>query len=235
MTMTGTGDAASLYEQSLAEFRELGDELRVAIGLHRVAVQALMAGDDASARRLADESLAAHRRIGFRKGEAGVVSLLGDLERRSGTPERALELYELSATLAHETGFLWWEKNALTRQAIVCFALAQPDEAARRARQVLALAGEMDDRIGTVNALGLLARAAVEQGDYPLAGRLWGAAEAEAGRRSIVGWDPDNQHLEPVRRIYGDPSFEAGRAAGQEMAVDEVVDALATERGIPDD
>ncbi len=64
------------------EFRQLGDELRTGIGLQRVAVQALMAGDDARARRLADESLASHRQTGFRKGEAGIVSVLGDLERR---------------------------------------------------------------------------------------------------------------------------------------------------------
>lgn len=227
-TMMREDDAASFYDRSVAEFRELGDELRVAIGLHRVAVRVLTAGDDAGARRIADESLAMHRRVGFRKGEAGIVSLLGDLERRSGAPARALELYERSATLARETGFTWWEKNALFGQAIACFALAQPDEAAGRLRAALELAREMDDRIGTLTALGLLARAAVEKGDYQVAGRLWGAVEAEAQRRSVVGWDPDTQHLEPVRRIYGDAAFEAGRVSGQEMAPDDVLDlALA--------
>ena len=229
-TIAGTGDAEPFYEQSLEEFRELGDELRTAIGLQRVAVHELMAGDDARARRLAEESLASHRQAGFRKGEAGILSLLGDLERRSGAPAAALELYQRSATLARETGFTWWEKNALFGQAVAHFALAQPDEAAGRLRAALELAREMGDRIGTLDALGLLARAAVEQGDYTLAGRLWGTVEAEVARGSIAGWDPDNQHLEPVRRLHGQIAFEGGRTAGETMEIDDAVDvALARE------
>ena len=50
------------------------------------------------------------------------------------------------------------------------------------------------------------------QGDYALAGRLWGAVEAEAARGSIAGWNPDSQHLGPVRRLYWQGAFEGGRA-----------------------
>ncbi|MBA3736204.1 MAG: hypothetical protein H0W90_13590 [Actinobacteria bacterium] len=222
-TMAGEDDSESLYEQSLAEFRELGDELRTAVGLHRLAGHALRRGDEAHARRLADESLASHRRTGFKKGEAGVLGLLGELERRSGSLERALELYQRSTALAHETGFTWWEKHALTSQAITYFSLDRPAEGAERLRTALELAQRMGDRIGTLETLALLARAAVEQGDLPLAGRLWGAIEAEVARAPVSGWDPEDQHIAPVARHFGDSDFEAGRCAGHTLPIDDAV------------
>ncbi|MDX6368601.1 MAG: hypothetical protein QOG93_103, partial [Gaiellaceae bacterium] len=224
-TIAGTGDGELLYEQSLAEFRELGDELRTAIGLHRVAVRALMRGDDDRARQLADESLAGHRRTGFRKGEGSIVSLLGDLARRAGEPERALGLYERSGEVARESGFTWWEKHTLISQALAYFALGRPENAAERLRSALELARQMGDRVGNVDALALLARAAVERDEPTQAGWLWGAVEAESERGSIAGWDPQSRYFEPVRDLFGDSAFEAGRAAGLKAELDEAVAA----------
>jgi tetratricopeptide (TPR) repeat protein len=224
------GDGELLYEQSLAEFRELGDEVRTAIGLQRVAVHALMRGDDARAQQLADESLAGHRRTGFRKGEGSIGSLLGDLARRAGEPERALGLYERSGELAREAGFTWWEKHALNSQALAYFALGRPKQAAERLRSALELARQMGDRVGKVDGLALLARAAVDRKDPTQAGWLWGAVEAESGRGGLAGWDPQNQHFEPVRNLFGSSAFETGRAAGLEADLDEAVaTALASE------
>ncbi|MGB8005377.1 MAG: tetratricopeptide repeat protein [Gaiellaceae bacterium] len=224
-TIAGMDDGELFYEQSLAEFRELGDELRTAIGLHRVAAHAVRRGDDARARQLADESLAGHRRIGFQKGEASIALLLGDLERRAGEPERALGFYERSMALARETGFTWWEKHTLFSQALVYFALGRPDQAAERLRSALELAHRMGDRVGQIDSLALLARAAVERHDYTRAGWLWGAVEAESERGSIAGWDPQNQHFEPVRELLGSDAFETGRAAGLKADLKEAVEA----------
>jgi predicted ATPase len=229
-TIARMGDGELLYEQSLAEFRELGDEVRTAIGLQRVAVHALMRGDDARAQQLADESLAGHRRTGFRKGEGSIGSLLGDLARRAGEPERALGLYERSGELAREAGFTWWEKHALNSQALAYFALGRPKQAAERLRSALELARQMGDRVGKVDGLALLARAAVDRNDPTQAGWLWGAVEAESGRGGLAGWDPQNQHFEPVRNLFGSSAFETGRAAGLEADLDEAVaTALASE------
>ena len=218
-------DGELFYEQSVAEFRELGDELRTAIGLHRVAAHAFRRGDDARARQLADESLAGHRRIGFQKGEASIALLLGDLERRAGEPERALGFYERSMTLARETGFTWWEKHTLFSQALVYFGSAgrirRPRGCARRS----SWQHRMGDRVGQVDSLALLARAAVERHDYSRAGWLWGAVEAESERGSIAGWDPQNQHFEPVRELLGSDAFESGRAAGLKADLNEAVEA----------
>jgi predicted ATPase len=224
-TIAGMGDGELLYEQSLAEFRELGDELRTAIGLHRVAAHALRRGDNARARQLADESLAGHHRTGFKKGEASIALLLGDLESRIGEPERALGFYERSTALARETGFTWWEKNTLFAQALAYFALARPEKASERLLSSLELARRMGDRVGKVDALALLARAAVDQHDPTQAGWLWGAVEAESQRGSIAGWDPQSHHFEPVQDLFGNSAFEEGRAAGLKADLDEAVEA----------
>ncbi|MFN2520397.1 MAG: tetratricopeptide repeat protein, partial [Candidatus Limnocylindria bacterium] len=56
-----------LYEQSLSEFRALGDDLRSAIGLHRIASNVAHGGDLARARLLNGESLAFLQKVGFKK------------------------------------------------------------------------------------------------------------------------------------------------------------------------
>jgi len=109
----------------------------VAIGLDRLAAQAVQRGDEARARRLLDESLAFNRRTGFRKGEVTNLAWLGHLERRGGAPERALELYEQSLALARGTGFTWWEKNMLLSEALVLCELGRALDARRRAAEAL--------------------------------------------------------------------------------------------------
>ena len=224
-TIAGHGDGELFYEQSLAEFRELGDELRTAIGLHRVAAHAVRRGDDARARQLADESLAGHRRSGFKKGEASILSLLGDLEHRAGEPERALGFYERSTALARETGFTWWEKNTLFAQAVAYLTLGRPDDAVERLLSALELARRMGDRVGKVDSLALLARAAVDRHDATQAGWLWGAVEAESERGAIAGWTPQSVHFDPVRALFGSSAFETGRAVGGEVDLDDAVAA----------
>jgi tetratricopeptide (TPR) repeat protein len=170
--MVGSESAERLYQECLEEFRALGDEIGVAIALHRVAVQAASRGDDARGRALIDESLALSRAHGFRRGEAGCLASLGSLERRAGSPERALELHQQSRAVMSATGFTWWEKNAHLAEAAAYFDLGRPADAERSASRALALAREMHDRIGIVDCLGFVARAAAEQGDPSSAGRI---------------------------------------------------------------
>jgi predicted ATPase len=217
-------EAAEFYEQSLAEFRALGDERRAAVLLHRIAVRKSFTGDLEGARRLIDESLASHRRTGFKKGEAGCVALLGDLERKAGAQERALELYDRALVLSRETGFTWWEKHVLLAKSLSYFALGQPVEAAECSRASLALARDMEDRIGLVDGLAFLARAAADLGDVERSGRLWGAIDAEVRRAPVAGWDFERERTEPFILAHAGLRLDEAMAAGRELSLDEAVE-----------
>jgi tetratricopeptide (TPR) repeat protein len=217
-------EAAEFYEQSLAEFRALGDERRAAVLLHRIAVRKSFTGDLEGARRLIDESLASHRRTGFKKGEAGCVALLGDLERKAGAQERALELYDRALVLSRETGFTWWEKHVLLAKSLSYFALGQPVEAAECSRASLALARDMEDRIGLVDGLAFLARAAADLGDVERSGRLWGAIDAEVRRAPVAGWDFERERTEPFILAHAGLRLDEAMVAGRELSLDEAVE-----------
>jgi predicted ATPase/class 3 adenylate cyclase len=215
-----------MYEQSLAEFRALGDELRVGILLHRIGNSVALGGDAERGRRLIEESLEILGRLGFEKGEACCYGLLANLERREGRPDRSLELYERSIALARETGFTWWEQGTLLHQALALFALQRPEDAGRAAAEALRVARQIGDRWATVDALVLIARAAAERDELERAGTLWGAVEAEVERAPLAGWDPEAELAAAPALARGGPGFEAARAAGRGLSLDDAV-ALA--------
>ena len=217
-----------LYRESLAEFEALGDELRAAVTRHRLAVWTARRGDEERGRQLLDESLEAFRRGGFGKGEAMCLTLLGDLERRKGAFEAALELYDRSLAMVRETGFTWWEQSVLVLRAETLFRLGRPAEAGRSAAEAVEVARRISHRGSALWALGLVARAAVEQGDAELGGRLWGAIETEAARAPVAGWEYDREELVGPLLEHAGPSFDAGALAGRDLSLEQAAEeALA--------
>jgi tetratricopeptide (TPR) repeat protein len=197
--------------------------LKVAIGLHRIATNLAFRGEQEQARLLNDESLEYFRRTGFKTGEAQSLNLLGTLELRGSAPERALDLFEWSIALFRETGFAWGEKNARLNHAEALFALERPAEAARASIEALELSHRMEDRVGMIDGLALLSRAAVEQDDQDLAGRLWGAIEAEAERAPIPEWQHEREKLAKPLLARAGPRFRTGMEAGRELSLDDAV------------
>ena len=109
-TMTGADlNGERLYEQSLAEFRALGDEAAVGSLLQRLAESARQRGDAAHARRLAEESLQIARSTGATRVEAQSLGTLGSLTYEGGDYELGMQLLERSADLCAEIGFRWWQ------------------------------------------------------------------------------------------------------------------------------
>ena len=96
------------------------------------------------------------------------------------------------------------------------------DEAQASVEQALRLSHAMHDRRGTVYELRLLAEIAASAGDERLAGTLVGAAEAENERlpvgRWIHEWRPS-----PTEHERASVEFEAGRAEGRELSLDDAV------------
>ncbi|MGN6431026.1 MAG: ATP-binding protein [Gaiellaceae bacterium] len=224
-----TGDqerSVALYGRSYEEFRDCGDELRAAIMRHRLAINLGSAGQmqrARPARSLMEESLAYFSRVGFAKGEAQCHTFFGNVAWEEGDVEPALEHFDRAIQLSNETGFTWWEIHTLLVRAEKLFELGRTDEAGRSAREALELGHRIRDRLATVEGLGLLARAAIERGDEQLAGRLWGALEAEAERAPVAAWEELREELGTPIFARAGSAFEAARAGGRALSLDAAV------------
>jgi predicted ATPase/class 3 adenylate cyclase len=227
--MTGDPErAVELYTQSRDEFRDCGDELRAAVMQHRAAISLGSEGHmhgARPARALIEESLAYFRRVGFARGEAQCLTFLANRAREEGDLVQALEGYDRAIQLSHQTGFTWWEVHSSLQRAEMLFKAGRTDEALRDSRESLKLAHGIRDRIAIVEGLTLLAAATA---DEELAGRLWGAVEADIERSPLPGLKEEVDQLAPdlVERAGG--GFESGRAEGRALSLDEAVElALA--------
>jgi tetratricopeptide (TPR) repeat protein len=187
-------------------------------------VWAIQNGDTDRAVALLDESdgLNRTRRLGTLEAENLMVR--GNLERRAGRLDEALEYYERSLEKAREAGFAWWEKNVLSVIAFTLFGQGRPEEALAYARDALEVARRIDDRTGIVDSVLAIARAYAETGDVAAAGCLLGAAEAEAERAPIAGWKSDRpSRIDPLLTHEG-PEFDIAREAGRELSLDDAVE-----------
>jgi tetratricopeptide (TPR) repeat protein len=225
-TLRGDRAGVTYYERSLGIARKLGAPDQIASLLHRVAVWRLRDGHSEEALALLDEAEEHNEQAPLERVTASLLLARGDIERKAGNLEAALPYYEESLAAACRSGFTWWEKNVLTIMAYVLYELGQDGEALDRAREGLRVAAEMADRPGLSNALPLVARGYASRGDVFAAGRLLGAVEGEDAHAPIPGWRVDDPLLvEPLLRFECD-EFDAGRAAGHALSLDEAV-ALA--------
>jgi predicted ATPase/class 3 adenylate cyclase len=211
-----------IWEEALAMARELGDEIGVAILLHRLATSAVMRGDMKGVRALADESLAIFRRLGFEKGEAQALTSLAEVAQADGDREAALDLLEEGRGFAISSGFRWWQAGTSARIAALQLELGRSDDAFVNARQALALSHVMHDRNAIAYELGLLAEINARTGDTARAGMLWGAVEAEETRAPIGNWLHGPVRFQPSVKD-GDAAFERGIEAGRALQLDDAV------------
>ena len=213
-----------LYEDSLAEYRRLGDERGSAGVLNRMIYAALTRGDLQEARALASESLEAHRRFGDTQGEAVALGSLAEIEWRTGDRELGLELAGRSAELAATVGFHWWRVAMLSSLCEWSLVLERRDEGERLGREALGLAHRIGDRMHSVYLLALLAWNAVEEGRLKRAGFLWGAVEAEEQRGAIGQWESERDAFVARMIAFDEVDFEEERDRGSRATAAEAVD-----------
>jgi predicted ATPase/DNA-binding SARP family transcriptional activator len=227
--IAGDDEAAKrLYEQSLASFKELGDEHGQAVLLHRLGISAMRGGNLGQARELVETSQAIHERTGDRWGQAQTVGTLGAIARDSGDDERAIELLDASAAMAREAGVRWWESGMLAERASLSLDAGHLDQAETCARDSLLLAQEIGDRSGRALGVGLFARIAAARGQHEHAMRLWGAVADDSSVAPLGGWRRHRNAFEAhIRRNLG-PDF-ARLPTERLIGLDEAVElALET-------
>jgi predicted ATPase len=214
--------AEQLWEQSVALYEQLDDEHGIAVLLHRLSICALEHGDVEVARERAESSLSIHRRLENDKGACQPLSLLGSLALAAGDVERGSALLRESAALATRVRWRWWRAGTQSALADVALAQGRSGEAKKLIAESLGLALDLNDRVGLVWYLAQLAHALAIEGDMPEAGRIWGAVEAAPAFVPGGPWPRDFPSLEQRLLELADPDFEAARAQGRGLTLEEV-------------
>jgi predicted ATPase len=217
---TGDDDLAErLYEESLAEYRRLGDTSGVAHVLVRLGYSVWYRGDSEAAVRLAREGLDGCQRPGSERQRAEALGLLGELEFERGAHELGLELLDRSAAEAEACAFPWWHARMLLRMAKRARELDRAGDARRWALDSLRIAAAIPDRRRIVQLLDLLAVIAADDGDRERAGRLRGAVEAELALAPVSAWAATDLPAP----VTADADFERARQDGLRLALGAVV------------
>jgi predicted ATPase len=172
-------EAERAYEESRQRFVEASDERGVAEMVFRLGVLAFEVGEIERGRPLVEESLERWRRLGYTIGELQALGVLGWCEFESGDWERGWALVEQSLEMAREAGWAWWEAGRLGELAERSLDVARIEDAERLAREYLALARKIEDRLFMLHGLAILAWAAVEAGHAERSGVIWSAIEVE--------------------------------------------------------
>ncbi|MFN2488903.1 MAG: tetratricopeptide repeat protein [Actinomycetota bacterium] len=207
-------EGTRLYEESLAIYRQLGDELGVAILLWRLANSELARDDTVTARSLAEESAEIVRRVGFRKGEVVILGTLGEIDLFEGNHDRGLELLRTSIALSEEIGFSWWTAVSLALGAESLLELERLEDAERWAREALPEALAVGERQFLLICLAVLARVAAHTGRAERAGTLWGAVEREEARAPVGQWESERAPYEAAVLEAQGRDFDGGRDYG---------------------
>jgi predicted ATPase/DNA-binding CsgD family transcriptional regulator len=137
--------ATALLEESLALYRDLGDERGIATALQTLGSVAREQGHYARAQALHEESLTLSREAGYREGVAWSLNELGLVEQRRGDDERGTALLEESLDLHRDLGDRWRAASVLEGLSGSARKRGQTERAAR----LLGAADALREAIGT--------------------------------------------------------------------------------------
>jgi predicted ATPase len=215
------GLAERLWEESLAEYEQLGDDHGIAVLQHRLSISALIRGDVEQARALSERSLELHRQLANDKGAAQPLALLGSIALQAGDGRRGLALLEESAELAGKIHWRWWRAGTLSAIAEVAIADQRVGEARELLHEAVDLALELGDRVGLSWYLSQFTLALLQQSRSEDAGRIWGAVETAAAFVPGGPWPRDLERLQGEVLGLADDVFEHGREGGRSLSLEE--------------
>jgi non-specific serine/threonine protein kinase len=232
------GDAAAARAaaaECLALWRGLGDEDGVAWALATLGEMDLFGGDYRRAQSRLEASVAAFRRLGNPVGVSQSLLSLGLAAAGRGDPARARAALDESVATYRALGERRGLSLALAGLGRVTAMGGDHRGAWSSLRESLSLQRDLVDRADAAETLEWCAGLAAVRGQTERAARLAGAAGALRAAREVawavpVGRDLLERWLGAARRALGEDAFEAARAAGQALPLEEAIaDVLASE------
>jgi predicted ATPase len=217
--------AERYYTQSMALHRELGNVERVAFLLNRLGRIASERADLDRATSLHRDALALFEKAADNAGRAATGHLLAGVARDQSRYEESERLYVEAIRLArasfpglvrhslHSLGDLALDRGDCRRAVAHYQASLEVTGAGERRSRILCVAG--------------IASALAGLGAYPLAGRVWGAVEAEERALGFRMLADERQRYERWAKItrehLGDASFLAAFGEGGALPMDEAL------------
>jgi predicted ATPase len=224
--------AIPLFQQSLAIWRDLGDQTQMAAELNSLGITQRSMGDLATAKSFFEDSIAIARKTGHEQRLSTALSNLGIAEIDAGNLGRATKLLQEALALDEKVGYTWGAtivKNSLAAAALL-------DGRSTEAHQLLS--SIVDDVVGSGDlellaaTLELAAGVAAQRGNGQRAARLAGAAEAvrDAAGIPITGFDAAllERFLAPARTATDQHAWNASLCAGRALTHNEAA-ALITQ------
>lgn len=220
-------EARRPLEESLALFRELGDEAGEATALRARGGLFMEQGSQARAIEAVQASIAISREAGDKSNVARALNVLGCSFFLSGELEGSKTAWEESAAIYTELGDRSAAVYALDGLAVVALARGDPERAERHYREVLDLISGFGDERNEIYTVAGFACVAALRGDLHSAGRLWGVAEAaetRLGMRMLASERPRYERL--LNPLQNHQAFQAGYQAGREIELAQAVREL---------
>jgi tetratricopeptide (TPR) repeat protein len=168
--------ATDLFEEGLALYRELSDEVGVAILLVELGQVARARGDHDRAASLSEEGLALGRRLGERAVTAIALNTLGHIERHRGNAERAIAHYEEGLALFREGEDEWGGAYSLVSLAVAALERGDLHRASDLGQESFSLYEKQGDKAGMALALINLGDVARQRGEEERAAALYNDA-----------------------------------------------------------
>ena len=219
--------AATLYQESLTLFTQLGDKRGIALSLSGLGNVASVRGDYANARTQYEESLALRRSLGHTWGIATSLNNLGILAHGQGDYARAAELAAESLDLFRDLGHTLGVAQALANLGMVAREQGNYPRAAALANESLGLLRQQAAKADVPQCLEILAAVAVAQDEPERAARLFGAAEALREATGAVLSPPERavttRFVSMTREHFTAEEFAAAWAAGRGLAFDQAI------------
>jgi non-specific serine/threonine protein kinase len=228
--------ARSRLEESVALWRELGDEQGLAQALRFLSGSFESQGDYAAARPLAEESVELFRKGEDRFGLGITLSRLGITALAQGDHAAARAALEEGVAICREIEDDWALALALRNLGIGALRKGDHEEAVARLAESLTVLQETGNPLYMQN-LELLAAAVSMQGDHRRAALLFGAAEA---LREAVGAfvlplyrAEYDRGVAAARTGLDETAFEQARSEGRAMTPEQAVTYALSEENQP--
>lgn len=217
-------EAKEHVEASLSISHEIGDKAREAEALRLLGFVALAGGDRAIARAHFQDALALSRELGDKRQLSRALHALGVFfygEKRE--EEKAQHLFEEALALNRERGDRAGIAINLSHLGATSIALGLGDRARQMLREGFSIAEDIGSKRAGIAHLSGAAELAVFLGEWNLAARLYGAAEAQ---RERIGHHPEpgeEVFIERTRDALGAIAFAVAESDGRSLSYDEAI------------
>jgi DNA-binding CsgD family transcriptional regulator len=232
------GELRPLIEESVAFFRETGDQWGLATSLCTLGMVAIVSLYPAAAAGPIAEGLALSRAVGDPWGLARALHYAGELARLRGDDEQARALYEESLGLYHKLDHQGMAAIMLYTLGYITQRQGSPRGALVYFAKALAEHVTQGDEQNIGYCLGGIAGMAAHLGWSEQAAGLFGAADAIFERLGTSIWPVDkvdyDRNLAAARAQLGDDAFNTGFTAGRALTLQQAIAAASAVRAAID-